>query len=561
MGVAIVVVNVASCGGGPRTSAGGGGRPGPADAPGSGAPGGANGGVATPGVGGGGGSSTPPPSLTLDGAPIFTRLQRLTAAQWERAVVDILHLDADTRLAQGFAKPATSRGSGTVFTNNEKALFVDLPAELDFESGAEAAATLATGSVDALARLAAGNDAATFVRTFGRRAFRRPLTSDEEGRYRRLFALGEDLYGTGFANGAALVIRAMLQSPLFLYRSELGLSGHPLDEYEIASKLSFWLLGTTPSDALLDAAANGELDSAEGIERAALDMLEQPAAAAVMRDFHDQLYRLSALEAQNAATVPDALRTEMQAASHRFFDAIFVNREGLREILTSPRTFAGPELAATYGIAPAPVDIQEHTLGTPRIGYFLQAPFLSSHAADGAAGTIGRGVAVARDVLCQSLASHTAPVPVLPARAPGQTDRQRAEQATAGCAECHGDIINQLGFAFEGFDGLGRARTTDNGAPVDTRGSYRFTAGRREFAGAAELMGLLADEPQAHACYAKNLMSYALQRDLIETDRWHISEMAAISATQDRSRDRSIKAMIVALVRSPAFHLRAEGKP
>ena len=107
--------------------------------------------------------------------------------------------------------------------------------------------------------------------------------------------LGENLYGPGFANGAALVIRAMLQSPLFLYRSELGPSGQPLDAYEVASKLSFGLLGTTPSDDLLDLAAGGVLDDAAGIESNARAMLEAPAAVAVMRDFHGQLYQLSGL--------------------------------------------------------------------------------------------------------------------------------------------------------------------------------------------------------------------------------------------------------------------------
>src|SRR5947208_6560744 len=96
------------------------------------------------------------------------------------------------------------------FSNTKKRLCVEPQAELDFESASEQAAALATGTPDALARLYAGADAAGFVRAFGRRAFRRPLTADEETRYQAVFAMGETIYGAGFANGAALVVRAML---------------------------------------------------------------------------------------------------------------------------------------------------------------------------------------------------------------------------------------------------------------------------------------------------------------------------------------------------------------
>ena len=193
------------------------------------------------GAGGGGQPAGGASAIILDGSPIYTRMQRLTNGQWERAVTDVLRFASPANLSQGFSIPVS--GDATDFANNEKRLFVDQQAELDFEAGSETAAALATGSPDALARLYAGTDAAGFVRTLGRRAFRRPLTTDEEAKYQGIFALGERLYGAGFANGAALVIRAMLQSPKFLYRSELGPAGAPLDGYEIASKLSFWLLG------------------------------------------------------------------------------------------------------------------------------------------------------------------------------------------------------------------------------------------------------------------------------------------------------------------------------
>jgi hypothetical protein len=306
----------------------------------------------------------------VDAGPIFTRIQRLTKDQWEHAVGDILRFGAPARFLQAPARAATG---GIDFTNNEKLLFVDLQAELDFESASEAAAAQATGSADALAKVYAGTDAAGFVRALGRRAFRRPITADEEARYLRIFALGELLHGRGFTNGAALVIRAMLQSPKFLYRSELGPAGAPLNAYEIASKLSFWLLGTTPSDDLLDMAAAGALDAPDGVESVARAMLERPGAVEVMRDFHGQLYELRAIDEVDDVRASASLRAEIADASQRFFDAVFARGEGLGAILTSTRYFVGPGLAPRYGLDPPPAQIEERMLAPSRTGYFMQA--------------------------------------------------------------------------------------------------------------------------------------------------------------------------------------------
>ena len=106
-----------------------------------------------------------------------------------------------------------------------------------------------------------------------------------------------------------------MQSPKFLYRSELGPAGAPLDGYELAAKLSFWLLGTTPSDELLDAAAAGTLDAVDGLERAARAMLEQPAAVEIMRDFHGQLYRLVLYDDINRTDVPASIESELAETS------------------------------------------------------------------------------------------------------------------------------------------------------------------------------------------------------------------------------------------------------
>jgi hypothetical protein len=468
-------------------------------------------------------------------------------------VTDILRLDPAMGDLQGPA--AALPGGGADFGNNERLLVVDLAAELAFEAGAEMAAARAVSSAGALARVYDGADPAGFVLATGRRAFRRPLTPEEASRYQAIFAAGERLYGAGFSNGAALVIRAMLQSPHFLYRSELGASGEPLDAYELASKLSFWLLGTTPSDELLDQAASGRFDSVAGIEAAARAMLEGPRATEIMRGFHRELYRADAVDGAVGGNVTAALRLELKEATDRFFDAVFVGGEGVRAILTSPTAFVGPGLAALYGIAPPAVGVEERTLDASRVGYFGQVPFLMANGNGEQSDPIRRGALIAKQVLCAALDSHPTPPPPLPPPRAGQTSRARVEEATGQCLPCHPSAINPLGFAFEAFDGLGRARAADNGGAVDTRGSYGFAAGQREFAGAKELMSMVADSAEAHACYSKKLASHALQRDIVERDRPLLGELAAVS------RERSLKEMILSLVRHPAFRTRAEVMP
>lgn len=569
LGLLLLTSVPAACGGGARDAGGSGGSSGAAGRPGgpplgrgTGAAGGDTSPAASGGAGAAGGSAAAGGSslggargVAFEGAPIFTRVPRLTVAQWERAVADVLRFTSSANLAQGFATPRT--GAAADFDNNERLLFVDQQAQQDFETGAEKVAALATADAGALARVYAGTDASGFVRALGRRAFRRPLTPDEQKAYEGIFAAGEQLYGAGFANGAALVIRALLQAPAFLYRAELGPAGQPLDGYEIASKLSFSLLGTTPSDELLDDAAAGKLDTVDGLEGATRAMLERPDAVQVMRDFHGQLYHLDIYGLLVRTGLASDTRSELAETSRRFFDEIFARGEGLSAILTSTRYFVGPALATAYGVTPpsSPSMIDERVLDASRIGYFMQIPFLLAAGRDDGPDSIRRGDALAEDVLCLDLAPHATSLPPIPALAQGQTNRQRIEQLTAGCPGCHGDYIDPLGFAFEGFDGLGQPRTNDNGVLVNTAGRYPFEDGTSAFADARELMRALADAPQAHRCYARKLASYALGRDIVQVDRPWVESLAQVS------RERSLKEMIVSLVRAPAFRMRPDGMP
>jgi hypothetical protein len=161
-------------------------------------------------------------------------------------------------------------------------------------------------------------------------------------------------------------------------------------------------------------------------------------------------------------------------------------------------------------------------------------------------------------VLCAGLAPPPFTIPALPELQAGQTNRERVDahtgEGTCG-ASCHGQIINPVGFAFENFDSMGQLRTMDNGKPVDTTGEYAFADGLKAFAGAPELLQLIAENRQAHSCYTAHLAEFSLARDLAGPDRTLVTSLQDTSMTQNRS----IKEILLAVVMDPAFRTRSSG--
>jgi len=174
-----------------------------------------------------------PAELDLAGAPLYLRFLRLTNEQWSNSVRDLLAITAPTDIAANFHASAVGNND---FSNNEANLDIDRPKWSDFQGASETLAAQVTATDQLLAKIYTGTDAAGFISAFGRRAYRRPLTAAEKTTYMTLFTSGSTLMGSrsAFAKGASLVIRAMLQSPYFLYRSELAAKGQPLSAYEMA---------------------------------------------------------------------------------------------------------------------------------------------------------------------------------------------------------------------------------------------------------------------------------------------------------------------------------------
>ncbi|AUX27026.1 hypothetical protein SOCEGT47_075990 [Sorangium cellulosum] len=495
--------------------------------------------------------------IDMPGAPQYHRFVRLTNSQWASSVQVVLNLAAPSSLSDAFEKPVAGT---TDFTNNELLLSVNQRSWGDYQSAAEALAEEVTASDASLAKVYPDTDAAGFIKTVGRRAYRRPLTDAEVAKYTALFETGAAMSGTKstFAKGAQLVIRTMLQSPHFLYRTELGEDRRPLDGYEIAAKLSLWLRNAAPDDALLDEAPT--LTTPGAIAAVAESMLEEPAAALRMRHFHSELLhfdRYATISKVGVRDYDESLNAEYEESAYLFFEKIFTEGLGVKDILTSTRGFVGPGMASLYGLEPIRSGFAERDLGPDRVGFFSQLPYLTLNALNAESDAIHRGVSINLDVLCTPLGAPVPNLPQLPPLEPGQTNRERITRLTSPCGGvCHNELINPVGFAFEHFDGMGQYRDEENGGlPIDSSGVYSFSEGAKSFADAGELMRHMAEGEQAHLCYAKKLASFALQRDVVPSDLPLVETLAGLS----RGASGSVKEMMLELVKHEAFRTRVGG--
>jgi hypothetical protein len=509
-----------------------------------------------------------------------SRLVRLSHRQWANTVGDLLRLGAPA----GQAREFLSESVRTSFDNNGSAL--DVPPELwqDYEKAAESVATQVSRDARRLAMLmppdapadAAGR-ARAFVQSFGLRAYRRPLSDAELARYLTLFNQGAALIGSGdaFADGVELVVTYLMQSPHFLYRTELSAAAAggkvALSDYEVASRLSYGLTNTMPDDALFAAAGARRLHTREDVRSHAERLLATAAGQATLRDFHEQLYKTAAYSdvKRDPARLPGwkpGLGDDMREEAFAFVRDVVIGRDkGVSELLTAPYSFVNSRLAPLYGLnIPAPRAGQPDPLmrmeldRTQRAGLFTQAGFLGSNdnATDAVPRPIMRGKHINLDVLCAQLPAPPN-VPPLPAQTGSRTNRQLIEAFTQQpgtiCVECHGALLNPLGFAFEHYDPLGRWRANDNDIPVDASGKYTFAEGERRFDGAVELMGIIAAGKQVHECYSRRLLEYLYGR---ETDDG-AADRALVQEVGRRSHgSASIKAMMLDLVSTDAFLTR-----
>ncbi len=454
------------------------------------------------------------------------RLVRLSRLQWENSVRGLLQLQDISAIT------AQVTGDALVGLDNEaEALRVGEQLRADLEKAAFSLAELVTGDAAALGRLVpadAPSDAAgrarAFIQSLAGRAYRRPAGDDEIAAYQQLFEQGPSLYPTDdpFVAGAKLVLVAILQSPHFLYRTELGTQANQgkvaLSAHEVAAKLALALTASLPDAELLTAAAADGLHDKSQVAAQAQRLLTTPAGASSRDHLHFQTYRLGAYDGivRDPQAFPDfstetplAMREEML----RFLGHVFDQGAGVAGIFTTPVGFVNDTLAPLYGLPKSygPGLTRVDFNPQERSGLLTLAGFLSSYAIVNDPDTIHRGVFINQRILCRELPPPDPNATLLVPLDAGMTNRERVEATTGPgtCgAGCHSTIINPPGFAFEHFDAVGRYRSEDRGKPINAASSYAFDDGQKSFDGAVQFSALLSQSLQAHSCYVEGWMSY-----------------------------------------------------
>jgi hypothetical protein len=412
--------------------------------------------------------------------------------------------------------------------------------------------------------------ARTFIEAFARRAYRRPPTALEVSRLEALYGEGRTTLALDFRGAIALLVEAILQSPAFYYLDPRDVGPAEVDGgvvklggHALASRLSYFLWGGPPDDALLDAAESGSLATVEGVSTAARRLAGDSRAHDMMADFADDLLDLDILlsrgkdpETYPAYTLP--LQEAMREEARRYATAAVFDGDGtLSTLLTSRSTFVNAPLAAVYGIsggsgeAFGPVTLPDGQRG----GLLTLAGFLANTGSADGSVPPRRGKFVYTRLLCTDLPPPPNDVPAVTPAMPGLTTRARFELHDQNpCATgCH-SILDGIGFAFEHYDGIGAYRTTEAGAAVSSATTYAFDElNPVPIADAVELGRLLASEPLAQACFVKQWLRYALHRPEESGDTSSLE--AAVSSF--RALGGSIPELWIALAGSRTFRYRA----
>lgn len=356
-----------------------------------------------------------------------------------------------------------------------------------------------------------------FIVEFGRKALRRPLTSDE---IESLAELQEYSVETDdFYVGARLVLQTLLQMPDFVYHVHRGVpvegreGVYRLTQFEVASRLSFFLWGTPPDDELLDAAASDQLVTEAHIRAQAERLIADPRA-------RQRIYRFHALwMGYHRFSANDSLGAAMQAETERLIDrVVFEEKRNYFDLFTFDQTFINDELATHYGFD-GPGSEQgtwvDYPEGVDRGGVFSHATFLGVAARFGDTSPTQRGRVIRERLMCQQI---DPPPPELevdvdappPSNSPEdcKQDRYEAILAQDGCAVCHVQM-DPIGFGLENYDQFGRFREHDSDAPGCEIPGVGELAGVGEFRGPRELGSVLAESGRLEMCLVQRLYQFA----------------------------------------------------
>jgi len=540
-----------------------------------GGPAGGTGGVAAGGSGGGG--AVAPTAMDCPTSQLArTPLRRLTKFEYATTVKDLLNVDP---------APASELPDDEVTNAFDNNAVVQTVSALHAEKYVLVSEALAEAAVQNLAALTAcdaatvGEDACAlqFARQFGRRAFRRPLTTADETAFMAAYAAGKT--GGTHAEGIEVMVRAALQSSNFLYRLETTTPPDPaavlvpLSQFELASRLSFLIWSAGPDDALLDAAQAGSLATPAQVAAKAREMLASPKAHAAIAHFFDLwigTHRLD-ITSKAAAEFPSftpELKAAMMRETPAFVEHVLWSGDHmLSTLLTSPLAFVSGPLAAHYGVAaPAGSETVPQLVELPaaqgRAGLLTQAGFLSAQAHPDQTSPVLRGKFVRTMLMCDPPDPPPDTVNVtLPMVDQAATARIRFSQHSADpmCAGCH-TMMDPIGFTFEHFDATGAYRDTENGQPLDVSGEVFESADPAlsgPFVGVLELAQKLAASDQVRDCMATQWFRYGVGRTEVQPDSCSLGTLFdAFGATGG-----DVNELIVGLTQTDAFMYRAPVTP
>ncbi len=536
--------------------------------------------ITSPGAGAGGqesaespGDGSAEPASQCAAAAPRAPLRRLTIFEYNNTARDLIG-NCGTP-ASTF--PSEELGNG--FGNDAYAQPAPISLITEYGAAAETLASLVTGADRLLsfapcaAGLVAGDDlpgekacAASAIEAFAPRAFRRPLRDGEAATLLALFEQVRALAGETFGSALAAVVAAILQDPHFLYRPELGVpvpgraDVRQPSGYEMASRLSYYLWGSTPDMPLLSAAASGELLTSQGIQAQAERMLTDPRAREMVRFFFDNLLPIAGLSQleRDPAQYPAfnaQIGALMRLETETFVDhQIFAGPGSFSALLSGNTSFLNEELATYYGV-PGVVgpEFREVTLdGVQRGGLLTQGGIVAGPIHSNHTNPVTRGAFVLRKLLCTPISVPTDPAIAAQVKPPepysGATARERfsLHSAQAACAGCH-KLMDPIGFALENFDAVGRWRDQENGVLIDASGETPMLPA--PFVGAVELGKQLAASEQAQHCFTSHWLSFAYGRSSGQREACTGQELAQ----EFVAGGGSVKALLVALTQTNEF--------
>jgi hypothetical protein len=403
------------------------------------------------------------------------------------------------------------------------------------------------------------------VAALARRAYRRPVTDKEVNALIRFVAMAQQ-HGDSFEQGMRVALEAILVSPHFLFRIESdrdpnnAAASHRLDDYELASRLSYFLWSSMPDDELFRLAGEHKLRSPEVLDAQARRMLLDPKAVALVDNFAGQWLELRNLDSvkpdpDRFPNFDEDLRKSMKEETRLFFEAVIHEDRSILDFIDGRFTFLNERLAKHYGIPgiTGPQFRRVELTGDERSGILTQASVLTVSSYPTRTSPVLRGKWVLENFLNDPPPPPPPGVPNLNESEIGTSAslRQQLEQhrANPACATCH-TRMDPLGFGLENYDAIGHWRKEDGKFPVDSAG---VLPGGKSFHGPLELKQILKTDRDAFArCVTEKMLTYALGRGLERYDKPAVNLICSRLAASDYRFSR----MILEIVESMPFEMR-----